>query len=63
MILKAITTTRDGRLTKGFSYVGQFVVLAPEDRIGKDDNGVRFLCFDDKGYWMTFNPKVFRPAP
>lgn len=66
MRLTAMVTTEDGRLTAGKVYEGQFV-LAPGCGEAKADgsewkNSFRFLCWDDKGTWTTFNIHVFMPV-
>jgi hypothetical protein len=54
MKLLCIESTKDGRLTRGTSYTGQFIYL--------NDGQLRFLTYDNKSEWMTFNTKVFKPA-
>lgn len=60
MLLQAKTSTDDGRLTKGKVYHGEIVQTSL--KAYSNDTGLRFVCFDDCGEWMTFNLKVFIPV-
>lgn len=51
----ATTSTDDGRLTQGKTYVGNLVTT------GKYGD-LRIAIYDNKNEWMTFNPQVFKPA-
>lgn len=55
MKFKAIISTEDGRLTKGLVYYGGFVTIT-------NSNSLRIVVHDNKGEWMTFDPKVFVPV-
>lgn len=62
MKFKAITSTSDGRLTKGKIYRGQLIVVPKKYADSTGSGGpVRVIVFDDKGSWITFNPKAFIP--
>lgn len=49
----AMTSTEDGRLTKGRIYYGALLM--------KHDNALRIAVYDNKGQWMTFDPNAFGP--
>jgi hypothetical protein len=56
----SLVTTEDGRLQKGWTYMGGFVWKT--EFIGHSGivtGGLRIVVFDGRGEWMTFDPKVF----
>lgn len=60
----ALTSTDDGRLTKGRAYHGAIVHVGnfSGNHPSAIPKGLRIVVFDDKFEWMTFNPNAFRPT-
>jgi hypothetical protein len=51
-------STEDGRLTKDAHYDG-ILIWVPRKASITGHSGLRYIVFDNKKEWMTFDPKVF----
>lgn len=49
-------------LTVGKIYEGQLLRAAPNS-VSSPYSPFRFVCYNDRGKWESYNPHVFRPAP
>lgn len=59
MNVRALCSTEDGRLSINAFYRGVLINI-PADMTADHRNGVRWLIFDNKKEWMTFNESALQ---
>lgn len=60
MKFQAVTATADGKISKNVIYSGGFVWRLSASAQGAN-SGLRIVVWDNKGQWMTFDPRTFKP--